>query len=244
MKSRTSPKIPVRYDERPRCMSCGAALDTRRRKYCSLQCRQHLQDCLNRRTGLLQALSTRYATFSFSDHLVVMDVLPYDSDQIISYMLPRTQGGKPVDDYRLLSNLLGRAWWREVDRTKKRYKASAMLLTRGVTSDKPAASMIPTGRVSPCVSEACLTALRLTRADLKQQELSNVIKKAYRRQALRLHPDQGGKAETFLRMREAYERLLRWSQHPTFVYRQEGFPDRWLYEGESNRWFQPTARRA
>ncbi len=37
------------------------------RRYCSIKCRQHLRQKLNMRSGLLQTLNTRYATFYFSE---------------------------------------------------------------------------------------------------------------------------------------------------------------------------------
>ena len=39
----------------------------KRRKYCSIECRQRLRYNLNLRTGLLRALNTRYATFYFTE---------------------------------------------------------------------------------------------------------------------------------------------------------------------------------
>jgi len=45
-----------------RCLSCGTTDNMKRRRYCSLECRQKLRHNLNIRTGLLQALQIRYAT--------------------------------------------------------------------------------------------------------------------------------------------------------------------------------------
>jgi len=39
-----------------RCLSCGTTDNMKRRRYCSLECRQKLRHNLNIRTGLLQAL--------------------------------------------------------------------------------------------------------------------------------------------------------------------------------------------
>ncbi len=240
MKSRLK-NIPAIYRDDPKCLSCGSLLPNRRRKYCSLECRQQLRDCLNRRTGLLKALSTRYATFYFTEFIVVMDVLLYGSDQIFSFMLPRAKGSKPLEDFRELSNLLGKFWWAEAGRTNKRYKASEHLLERARKSDEPAASVIPMDRVYPSVSGASLVALQLKKSDLKPGRLQEILKSAYRRQAKKHHPDLGGDSDTFRKLQDAYERLFNWSHNPSYTHRRGGFPEKWLYEGESNRWIQPTA---
>ncbi len=82
-----------------RCLSCGTSENMRRRKYCSVECRQRLRHNLNLRTGLLRALNTRYATFYFTETVIILDVLPYGSAELFSYIFPRTPGRKPVDDF-------------------------------------------------------------------------------------------------------------------------------------------------
>ena len=53
------------------------------------------------------------------------------------------------------------------------------------------------------------------------------------------HPDQGGDAAVFRRVQKAYEQLMDWAENPTFT-RRRGFPDKWFYEGYTNRWIQPA----
>ena len=65
-----------------RCLSCGTTQNLGRRKYCSNTCRQKLQYALDIRTGLLRALNTRYATFYFTEIIIVMDLLPHGSKEI------------------------------------------------------------------------------------------------------------------------------------------------------------------
>ena len=59
-----------------KCLSCGCTENMGTRKYCSVACRKNLRHQLNIRTGLLKALNTRYATFYFTEALLIMDVLP------------------------------------------------------------------------------------------------------------------------------------------------------------------------
>lgn len=223
------------------CMACGSALPPRRRRYCDNNCRLQLLHALNRRTGLLRALNTRYATFYFTDRMVVMDLLPYDMEQIYSYMLPRSANRKPVDDFCYLSNLLGAQWWRERERTKKRYLASRHVLAQAVTGHRPKEAVIPVTFAVPSVRMSSLVTLALRADDLTPDNIHSRIKQAYRCQVKKHHPDLGGTARAFVKIQEAYEALIRWADSPTYVFRG-GFTDKWLYEGANNHWIQPATR--
>lgn len=234
--------IVAKPKDRPKrvCMACGMPLPSRRRRYCATTCRSQLLHSLNRRTGLLRALNTRYATFYFTDHLILMDLLPYDMEQIYSYMLPRSANRKPVDDFCALANMLGAQWWHERDRTKKRYLASRHVLNQAVQNGQPKESVIPATFVVPAVRMNCLVTLELKAADLTPANMNGRIKQAYRCQVKKHHPDLGGTAQAFVKIQEAYEKLLSWSKNPSYVFRG-GFTDKWLYEGAYNRWIQPAA---
>ncbi len=243
MQDRANSYIPsVKPRSERRCLACGDNLPPRHRRYCSMSCQQYLLASLNRRTGLLQALSTRYATFYFTDFVIVMDILLYGVDQIHSYMLPRTQGRKPVEDFCVLSNILGTLWWNERNRTKKRYLASRQVLEQAQKGKKPVNSVMPAALTIPSVKASSLIRLELHADDLAPANLENCIKNAYRRQAKKHHPDIGGSPETFLKIQEAYEKLSEWAKRPTFI-RQRGFPDKWLYQGATNRWIKPILPR-
>lgn len=225
-----------------RCLACGDHLPPRRRRYCSMACQQYLLASLNRRTGLLRALSTRYATFYFTDFVIMMDILQYGTDQIHSYVLPRSPGRKPVDDFRHLSNILGNLWWDEKHRTKKRYLAARQVLEQARKNETPLDAVMPHVRSVPSIKASSLIRLELDAHDLTRVNLESKIKRAYRRQAMKHHPDVGGSRETFLKIREAYEKLTQWARKPTFIH-QRGFPDKWLYEGARNRWIKPILPR-
>ncbi|MBI9085100.1 MAG: J domain-containing protein [Desulfobacterales bacterium] len=222
-----------------RCLACGDRLPPRKRRYCDPDCLQRLHLSLNRRTGLLRALNTRYATFYFTDHIVVLDLLPYGTEQIFTFMLHRRSGEKPTADFCKLSNMLGAAWWEERDRTRKRYMASRVVLEKALRPDMPMGTMVPVRTRIPRVEGGSLTTLNLDRFELDPQRLQAQIKAAYRRQAKNHHPDLGGDSISFRKIREAYEKLIEWAQHPNFI-RQNGFPDKWFYDGSLARWVQPT----
>lgn len=225
-----------------RCLACGSVLPPRHRRYCAMSCQQYLLASLNRRTGLLQALSVRYATFYFSEFVIMMDLLIYDVEQIFSYMLPRSPGKKPVEDFCVLSNILGTLWWNEKNRTKKRYLATQQVLDQASKTKAPLNSVMPASLSIPSVKAGNLVRLELSNDDLMPSDLETTIKSAYRRQVKKHHPDLGGCSETFLKIQEAYEKLNQWAKRPTFV-RQKGFPDKWLYQGAYNSWIKPIMPR-
>jgi len=224
-----------------RCLSCGTSENMARRKYCSIVCRQRLRDNLNLRTGLLRALNTRYATFYFTDSVIILDVLPYGSGELFSYIYPRSRHRKPVEDYSTMSNILGNAWWAEKKRTNKRYLATRLILEKAESKKADAAPIRPVEVREPVRLAKSLMFLRLTKADLNSPELKQRIKSAYRRQAMKSHPDLGGDAAAFRKLHAAYVQLIGWSENPVFI-RRRGFPNKWFYDGGTNRWVQPAPR--
>lgn len=221
-----------------RCLSCGTAKGLGRRRYCSLECRQKLSYALDLRTGLLRALNTRYATFYFTKTTIIMDILPHGSKEIFSFIYPRSNGQKPVQDYRRMSNLLGNEWWAEKKRTHKHYRATQHLFSQAARNGFATGSVIPFENKIPSIKGAALTHLRLGKSDLDSPELEKKIKSAYRVQAKRHHPDLGGDTATFRKIHQAYKDLMGWVERPLFL-RRRGFPDKWFYDGYANRWVQP-----
>jgi hypothetical protein len=222
-----------------RCLSCGTTANMKRRRYCSIECRQKLRHNLNMRTGLLQTLQTRYATFYFTDTIIAMDILTYGSTDLFSFIFPRANGKKPVDDFCRMFNLLGNAWWEEVRKTKKRYVATRNILATAMPKEGDINSVRPMEVREPARMAKSMTHLKLRQKDLYSANLQQIIKRAFRRQAKQHHPDQGGDATLFRKLRDAYEQLIRWAANPTFTTRR-GFPDKWFYEGGLDRWTQPA----
>jgi len=224
------------------CLSCGTKVNLNGRRYCSFSCRQRLQRRLYQHTGLLNALNARYATFYFTDSLIILDVIVSDSDRIFSYIHSRSKKRPPADDFVRMANRLSRDWWQERDRTQRRYLATRRLLEMAVSNkNKPAAVAAPSLK-TPVLRKEFLIRLDLTREDLISPDVLSKIKSAFRRQAMNAHPDRGGSARSFHKIHEAYKELVTWADHPVFN-RRQGFPDKWFYTGATNRWLQPTPAR-
>ena len=221
------------------CLSCGTRENMRRRKYCSVECRQRLRYKLQVRTGLLKALQTRYATFYFDDRVIVLDILPYGTRDIYSFLFARRPGVTPADDFNRMANILGNDWWAERRRTNKKYRASQHLLRTARPGNGDIRSVMPAAERRAAIKDQLLIQLKIERRDLDSPDLDRIVKKAYRQQALRHHPDRGGTPDAFRRLQKAYEALMDWAEHPSFTSRR-GFPDKWFYDGETNRWVQPV----
>jgi len=220
-----------------RCFSCGSPENIKNRKYCSIRCRQKLRQKLNMRSGLLQALNTRYATFYFSDKTIILDVILRGGKEIFRFTGQRSISQKPAEDFGKMANMLGRAWWEEERRTAKKYLASRHVLE--LATKHPAhISLRPTVINIPSVRINALKHLGINKADLVSIELHKIIKASYRKQAKIHHPDLGGHAPTFRKLYKAYQELLRWAENPKFIHRR-GFTNKWFYDGENEKWVQP-----
>lgn len=222
-----------------RCLSCGTTENMGRKRYCSMECRQKLHQRLEMRCGLLQALNTRYATFYFSDRLIIMDILPWGEREIYSFLYPRTDGKSPGEDFGRMADILGETWWDEQRRTKKRHAATLHVLGNAVRNRVMVDDVKPHITQIPSVNHSSLVYLDIEKSDLRSEGLRSTIRSAYRRQAKIHHPDLGGDAEMFRKIYNAYEELLNWTENPSFI-RHRGFPDKWFYEGGKDRWFQPA----
>ena len=231
--------VPKKEKPKNRCLSCGTAENLGHRRYCSLECRHKLRQNLNMRTGLLRVLNARYATFYFTDTMVVLDILTYDSKTLFSFIYPRLTGKTPAENFCHMSNILGNTWWAEKKRTNKRYLASRLLLEKATKNHLPCDSVKPLIIRRPTQINRSMTYLQMGPGDLDSKRLKQKIKTAYRHQAKKHHPDSGGDAAFFRKIHQAYQDLIRWAEKPTFVSRR-GFPDKWFYAGDTNRWVQPT----
>ncbi len=230
-------KTTIVNDNQISCLSCGTKENINKRKYCSIRCRQNLRQKLNARIGLLQALNARYATFYFSDTMIIMDIAPAGFKEIFRFSQERVVGQKPAEEFGKMANTLGRAWWAEEQRSGKKYLASRYVLNlaqkhSAITSVKPKLLKVP------LIHAETLHHLGIKKDDLKSIHLIKIIKDSYRQQAKIHHPDLGGQAFKFRKIHTAYKELIQWSESPRFIKRR-GFSDKWFYDGESKKWVQP-----
>ena len=223
-----------------RCRSCGAPIMKGRRRYCDRECRQRLMRKLAVTTSLLCAMNTRCASFSFNDSTLVLSVVVYGDRRAFTYFWPRSRAFSPADDLALLTEHLGRTWWSEHDKRRCRVQASREVLARAEARPLSAAGVIPIRKHSPRVGSRTLTVLSLDRSALAGPDPLSAVKTAFRRQALRHHPDAAGDPAMFRRVYEAYAELLEWIRNPVHT-RRSGLPGKWSFNGA--RWTAPLANR-
>ena len=186
----------------------------------------------------MQAFNTRYATFYFSDKMIILDAVSHGIKEIFRYTHLRFAGNSPAEDFSQLTNMLGNAWWEEEKRTTKKYLASRHVLEMAERIVITPALMRPKLIKVPTIKTAAMNYLEIDRDDIHSDELPKIIKNAYRRQAKIYHPDAGGQAQTFRKLHAAYMELLLWADNPTFI-RRRGFPDKWYYDSDNQKWVQP-----
>jgi len=143
-----------------RCLACGTLVTIGRRRYCSMDCRKRLHYKLDVRTGLIKALNVKYATFYFSDVMIILDMLPYGSEEMFSFFYPRSPGKKPSEDFSKMADMLGSIWWKEKKRTNKRYLASHYVLAQAVRTNAPAVSVKPSMLKVPSMKTMHLSNLK------------------------------------------------------------------------------------
>ena len=224
------------------CLSCGTTINMVKKKYCSVKCRQQLRRNLNMHTGLLKTLNTQYATFSFTSRILVLDILTYGSNTRFRFDGPRFAGKKPAEDFRQLADRLGNTWWAEKKRTDRWYLASKHLLSQAGKTHHAADALKPMLIKKPTHIQNPIRFLEMPAFAITSPKLKQKIKTAYRKQAKKHHPDNGGDAVFFRKIHDAYQEMARWADHPTFIQRR-GFLDKWFYDGQTNRWIQPVPDR-
>jgi hypothetical protein len=224
-----------------RCLACGNPNIDARRRYCSNECRDYINWVLSLSKGLLRAVNARYATFSFTDERVMLDVFPVWSKHISRFVYSRIKGNKPAEDLKNLVLQFGREWHHIVNNNGSRSYASLCLVNRNHNKDIPTNSIRPDRKSLPRLTRhetKCLEVLKLERTDLSAQGRTTKIKAAYKKMAKVYHPDVGGDEELFKKLNDAHEQMLLWAENPHYTSRK-ALPGCWSYDGATSRWSPP-----
>ncbi|MFP3911137.1 MAG: DnaJ domain-containing protein [Desulfobacteraceae bacterium] len=234
---RTAPSKP----KHTACLACGAPDLKPGRRYCSKECRRHINWVLSLSKGLLKALNARYAAFSFTSEEVILDVFPVWSKKVSRFVWRRGQGNKPADDLKELVLQFGTQWHTLVNHNRSRSYASLCLATQNHRRDIHPNVLKPDRRSRPRLSKSetgSLRALQLKRSDLQCEGCKIKIKAAYKKMAKVHHPDAGGDEEKFKKLKDAHEQMLLWAENPQYTSRK-ALEDCWSYDGATSRWAPP-----
>jgi len=191
--------------------------------------------------GLLSSFNTRFASFSFNKNHVTLDILPAWSKEISRFTHKRTFGKKPAHDLKKLVLDSGSEWYALIDGNNSRSFASLSILKKNCNRSIPSQSIKPDSKVKPRFSKnekQALKRLKLKLGELIAEEKTSKIKSAYKKMARIHHPDVGGDAEEFKKVKDAHEQMLLWAENPQFSSRK-ALVDCWSYDAYTNKWVPP-----
>ncbi len=224
-----------------KCLACGKpGLDARRR-YCSTECRKQIMWVLSLSSGLLSTFNARYASFSFNHNHVILDILPAWSTDISRFSHIRRLGKKPADDLKKLILDSGKEWYDIIGDNKSRSFASLCLLRKNCDSNISIKTIRPDCKKKPRLSKEereSFKRLKLKLEEIISEEKTSKIKSAYKKMARIHHPDMGGNAEDFRKVKDAHEQMLMWAKNPQFTSRK-ALVDCWSYDAYTNKWTPP-----
>jgi hypothetical protein len=227
--------------KKKRCIACGTEDMGRGRRYCSKECRVHMNWVLSLSKGLLRTFGARYAAFSFTTELVILDVLPTWTKGISRFVYLRSSSKKPAEDLKSLILECAGEWYDLQDNNISKGYATLNILEKNHRDDIDPETLKPGGitrlRLSKHETE-CLKILKLERKDLYKDGQARKIRTAYKKMAKVYHPDMGGDAEQFKKLNEAHKQMLEWSENPQYTSRK-ALKDCWSYDGWTNRWSPP-----
>ncbi len=235
------------------CLSCGNPVLDGRKKYCSTDCRDYLAAQLDRWTGLLVGLETRFANFWFTEKALVLDVLRYNSNEVLRFIYQRSPGKKPFEDYFYMADELGTHWWNALKKTRRKLSALENVLSKAHKTDVSPEIFTPKTRRTSKVSQKSLACLKLNIEDLTSSSARQKVKTAFRLQARKHHPDAGGSSKSFIKVRKAYDelnKLLSLQENSGRIFnvndlivmtRQKSVPGKWRYDGRERKWYKPAS---
>lgn len=224
-----------------RCVSCGETNIKPRRRYCSDECRQYMLWVLSLSKGFLRIFNARYASFSFNNNHVILDILPAWSKDISRFTEKRTSGKRPADTLKDLILNSGSEWYEIIGNNNSQSYASLCLVKKSLDGTISPESIKPNSRIRPRFSKDEKESVKLLK--LRIEELATEgqiprIKSAYKKLAKVYHPDLGGDTEKFKRLNEAHQQMLIWARNPQFTSRKALFGC-WSYDSSTNRWTPP-----
>ncbi len=222
-----------------KCVCCGLPLEKNRRKYCSKRCKEDFVFKLKWFNNLLRAIEVKYATFSFNVHYLILNILPFGSEDVYSYFFTRSHGKKPVYDMEKMVFLLGEIWWDNVKYFGNKDKAKREILNMGRKKIVGKSVIYPREKVMLSGISNELRLLKINQKELISSENPyNLVKKAYKQALFKTHPDMGGDEKAFLRVFDSYQKILLWLKNPN-IKRQKGVIGFWFYEAPKENWNSP-----
>ncbi|MEE8400170.1 MAG: hypothetical protein V3S89_14250 [Desulfobacterales bacterium] len=219
------------------CVSCGAELSGRKRRYCSKECKELLVFALGWLKNLLLPLNTNYATFAFTDSVLIINILSFFSKDVSTFVFRRAPGKTPAQGLKEVCKILNKQWYEKNQSLKSQRAASEHLLGTGVKNFISKDNITPVSTHSNSRISGKLTHFNLKLGDLERNPLAQ-LKSAYRKEVKKHHPDYGGEPTDFINISEAYKDIIDFIRNPKLRTRT-GLPGIWSYDGSSYKWSAP-----
>ncbi len=221
------------------CLSCGEPLSKRKRRYCKKECKEEFEFKLKWFNNILRIFKTRYATFYFTQDTLILNVLTNLSKKVYTFFYSRTPGLKPAKDMENMVFELGDMWWWQLRAKKSKSFASLYVLQTGEENLVSPDMVIPNKEKYITGIKKSLDFFKISKDSLLNFSITDKdIKSAYRKAALKYHPDLGGSNDKFRKLKEAYEHIKNWLQNPSY-YTRRGIPGQWSYVGCKSKWYTP-----
>lgn len=237
MEKNKSTSITTENRKEKLCVSCGTQLSRRKRRYCSKECRELLVFALSWLKNLLLPLNTNYATFSFTDSVLIINILSFFSREVSTFLYKRVPGMTPAAGLKEVCKTLNKAWYEKNQESRSRRAASEHLLKIGIKDFIQKDNVTPISVASGSKISRKLSYFNLNLEDLDADPFDQ-IKSAYRKEIKRHHPDYGGDPIDFIKVSEAYKDIIAFMKNPT-VRERRGLPGKWSYDGSNFKWSAP-----
>lgn len=221
------------------CRSCGKSPLKPQRRYCSAGCARDLKRQLGIAQILLRVVRTRYAAVRWTATEVVLQVVPYQSQECFGFVYPRSDSEKPSNALRKLTEELGRVWQQIFKVSRSRFRASQGVLQQASQKTKASTfpSLVKIEAVVRNVPPEQLAVLCLRPGSLRGSKWQERLRKAYRAQVMLTHPDRGGRAQAFIAVRKAFAEIKERARLDSKEH--YGVLDAWLYDGNRKTWRAP-----
>lgn len=220
------------------CVSCGCRLSGRKRRYCSPDCKELLLFALSWLKNLLLPLKTNYATFSFTDAVLIINILSFFSKEVTTFVWKREPGKTPAEGLKEVCKVLNREWYNKNRTSRSQRTASEHLLNMGLKDFVAKHDITPIAVNTHSKITRKLTHFNLRIEDLERNPMEK-LRSAYRKEVKKHHPDYGGDPADFITISEAYKDIVDHILHPGPTRTRTGLPGKWSYDSCDRKWSAP-----
>lgn len=218
-----------------RCLACGTRDIRHSKRFCSKSCKETTLHALGWLSPLLRRLDTKLASLWFTESELILCVVRADSKHANKFVRLRNIEIQITDDIKEMALALGEIWHQHLSWSE----AVPGVLDCFSNETVPAELEFNN---SPMIPAVHLKVIGLKDSDLRGRNAVKAVKDAFRRQAMKHHPDKGGGTKDFRKLQDCYHNEIL----PRFEYTPNRsnppIPGKWLFDAAcgSGRWKPPA----